>query len=329
MKILICDDSSMARNSLTRILNSKYSCDLFYAENGLEALKIMQNTSIDILFLDITMPVMDGFEVLASLPVNSHRTRIIIVSGDVQESAMERCLALGAELFIQKPLQAKFLHKALNSLNCVPKIKESFFEEPTIKKTKNIDFVALFREMANIAMGKSAAVLSNYFNMFIKMPIPNVAILTIGELQMAIEDVRKNNNSSSISQRFVGGGMYGEALVSLHGKELISLGKKMGIYVDGDNIDEVKLELGNILVSSFIASISEQLDVRFSLRQPQILNAANGWFGLNDELGVVQNQFYSVEYLFSSTEVDLQCEVLFLMSETSVPALKQLMELSL
>ncbi|MDN3685747.1 response regulator [Vibrio sinaloensis] len=71
-------------------------------KNGKLALEQMAQTNIDVLFLDLTMPVMDGFEVLASLPVNNHPTKVIIVSGDIQAAAKQRCRALGALDFIEK-----------------------------------------------------------------------------------------------------------------------------------------------------------------------------------------------------------------------------------
>ena len=63
-KILIADDSAMNRAILTEMLGDGY--ELLEAENGRQAVAILQSaTDIDLLLLDIMMPEMDGFEVLA------------------------------------------------------------------------------------------------------------------------------------------------------------------------------------------------------------------------------------------------------------------------
>ncbi len=103
MKILICDDSKIAQKSLARNIKNTSEVNVFYAENGKEGLQTLSEHDIDVLFLDLTMPIMDGFEVLASLPVNSYQTHIIVVSADIQEKARQRCYELGAKEFIEKP----------------------------------------------------------------------------------------------------------------------------------------------------------------------------------------------------------------------------------
>ena len=64
-KILIVDDSEMNRALLADILEEQ--CDVVEAENGVEAISVLskQRTDFSLLLLDIMMPEMDGFEVLA------------------------------------------------------------------------------------------------------------------------------------------------------------------------------------------------------------------------------------------------------------------------
>lgn len=65
-KILIADDSAMNRAILTEMLGDGY--EILEAENGRQAVAILQSaTDIDLLLLDIMMPEMDGFEVLAMM----------------------------------------------------------------------------------------------------------------------------------------------------------------------------------------------------------------------------------------------------------------------
>ena len=67
------------------------------------------------MFLDLTMPEMDGFQVLAQLRQAGLDVFVIVVSADVQAGAVERAKALGAMAFIQKPV---------NRAKLVPVLKE-------------------------------------------------------------------------------------------------------------------------------------------------------------------------------------------------------------
>ena len=77
-KILIVDDSEMNRDILAVMLGSDY--EILEAENGLEAIEILQQgmTDIDLILLDIMMPEMDGFDVLGFMK-RSHMTEVIPV----------------------------------------------------------------------------------------------------------------------------------------------------------------------------------------------------------------------------------------------------------
>lgn len=68
MKVLVVEDSRLARNELVRMLqevNEIYQ--ILQAENALEAKRILQHNDLDILFLDINLPGMNGFDLLQSL----------------------------------------------------------------------------------------------------------------------------------------------------------------------------------------------------------------------------------------------------------------------
>ena len=60
-RVLICDDSKMARKQLARILPEDWDVLVDFAEHGQEALDKMVSGKVDILFLDLNMPVKDGY----------------------------------------------------------------------------------------------------------------------------------------------------------------------------------------------------------------------------------------------------------------------------
>ncbi|NVK89478.1 MAG: response regulator [Gammaproteobacteria bacterium] len=58
--VTVCDDSTLARKQIARSLPDYWDIDLSFAENGLEGLECVRNGQAEVLFLDLTMPEMDG-----------------------------------------------------------------------------------------------------------------------------------------------------------------------------------------------------------------------------------------------------------------------------
>ncbi len=289
---------------------------LFFAENGKEALSCLQRHDIDIMFLDLSMPVMDGFEVLKSLPVSKHDTRVVVLSADVQKQAMERCIELGASHFFPKPFRPEQLASFLRNVGV-----KLFLPETQSQLLDHDDSFLAFKDIANIALGRGAAIISDHFGEFIKMPLPNVARLTSGELAMAIHDIRMRNKSVAVVQRFVGGRIHGEALVCLRGKDIAAFGRKMGFSQMDEHKNEIVIDIANLMVSSFLVSLSEQIKVRFSVRQPIVLED----YMTLDNNESVNHQFFTVEYTYQAESMDLECDVLMMMDNSSTQVIKKMM----
>ena len=105
--VLICDDSSFARKQMARTLPKDWDIEVSFAANGEEAIAAIRAGAGDILFLDLTMPVMDGYATLEMIRKEDLPTLVIVVSGDVQPGAVERVKKLGALDFIKKPIDAE------------------------------------------------------------------------------------------------------------------------------------------------------------------------------------------------------------------------------
>ena len=108
LSILIADDSALARKILIKSLPADWEIDVTEASNGTQALEHYRAGRAEVMFLDLTMPDMTGYEVLEAMRYDneSHElnTFVIVVSADVQAGALERVRALGAAAFIQKPV---------------------------------------------------------------------------------------------------------------------------------------------------------------------------------------------------------------------------------
>jgi len=102
-KILMVDDDNFNLEIMQAMLEG-FSATIYKATNGQEALDLLESTpGIDIVLLDLQMPVMDGFETLKRIKLNAALTNIpvIVVTADQQE--VTRVLGLGANDFITKP----------------------------------------------------------------------------------------------------------------------------------------------------------------------------------------------------------------------------------
>jgi two-component system, chemotaxis family, chemotaxis protein CheY len=102
--VLIVDDSPLARKMLRRSLPPTWDISITEAGNGREALAAYRQGKADVMFLDLTMPEMDGFELLEALRAEDLNCLVIVVSADVQPQARERALKLGAVAFVEKPI---------------------------------------------------------------------------------------------------------------------------------------------------------------------------------------------------------------------------------
>jgi len=104
LAVSIVDDSGMSRKLTIRALPAEWDISLSQASNGQEAMELYQAGKADVMFLDLTMPVMNGFQVLEALHLEDRNCFVIVVSADIQPQAKERAMALGAIAFVRKPV---------------------------------------------------------------------------------------------------------------------------------------------------------------------------------------------------------------------------------
>lgn len=118
MKILITDDSKIARKMMIKSIQNIITngIELLEASNGKEAIDIYKKNNPSICFMDLTMPIMDGFEATKEIFSYDNNAKIIIVSADIQEGSMEKAKANGALGFIKKPISPENLLKMLQKL---------------------------------------------------------------------------------------------------------------------------------------------------------------------------------------------------------------------
>jgi CheY-like chemotaxis protein/predicted Ser/Thr protein kinase len=109
-RLLVVDDDEAPRRALSRLLE-RLGYDVTVAEHGQAALEIADRQPLDLILTDITMPELDGFELLRRLKTNERTATIpvIVVSGIDDVPSVVRCLEQGAEDHVTKPYERMLL----------------------------------------------------------------------------------------------------------------------------------------------------------------------------------------------------------------------------
>jgi two-component system chemotaxis response regulator CheY len=115
-KILLVDDSGLARRSVRHILESA-GYEVVEAEDGLAALERYFLDKPDLVLLDLVMRGMSGLDVLKKLQELDAGARVVVVSADIQDSSREMAESGGASGFVTKPVdRAQILNVVANLL---------------------------------------------------------------------------------------------------------------------------------------------------------------------------------------------------------------------
>ncbi|MDQ6953512.1 MAG: response regulator [Mariprofundaceae bacterium] len=112
-KILVTDDSAFLRKRTCSIL-SPTEHDIIQAKDGQECIDKLIKNKPDVLFLDLVMPKVNGFEVLEYMQEHAVNVPTVVLTADIQEGVSERCMRLGAIAYLNKPPKPDEVLAALN-----------------------------------------------------------------------------------------------------------------------------------------------------------------------------------------------------------------------
>lgn len=116
MKILVVDDEPLVAGVIAEGLQNEGYGEVVVAHSGAEGLRVIEESPPDVVFLDITMPGMDGIEVLRRIRERSTNLPVIILSGWGTERQIEAARQLGVTDVLQKPTPLKNLSRSLERL---------------------------------------------------------------------------------------------------------------------------------------------------------------------------------------------------------------------
>ncbi len=106
--ILVCEDDFAIKTMIsTKLKQENYS--VYTAQNGQEALNLMEKQQIDLVISDIMMPEMDGYEFVQTLRETKHTLPILMITAKSQLESLEEAFKLGVDDYMVKPLRLEEL----------------------------------------------------------------------------------------------------------------------------------------------------------------------------------------------------------------------------
>lgn len=112
-KILVVDDAFFMRNLLGNTLKDIGYTNIYFAENGQNAVEKALEIRPDLVTLDISMPIMDGIEAVEKIIEACPSCKIVMVSAVTNQNAVKQALMNGAVDFIKKPFDKNELEKVM------------------------------------------------------------------------------------------------------------------------------------------------------------------------------------------------------------------------
>lgn len=337
-RVLICDDSALARKQMARALPESFEADVVFATNGKEALDKLRGHEAELMFLDLNMPEMDGYEVLEHILREDLPVLTIVVSGDIQPEARERVRKLGAIDFIKKPTESSLVLCLLREYGFYSpgELEDTALNDGSLKAGAptppsveiSVSLSDYLQEIANVAMGRSSDLLARLLRVFVKQPIPKVEFIANSELHMAISAAQNSDTYSAVCQGFTGAGVAGEALLLFADASFREMAEMLHYdALEGEAVNvEVLMDMSSILFGAFLKGIGDQLDLKLGLGHPTVLGQHRQITELLEHHSSREERLLCIEISYVLEDRDIQCDVLVLLTEDSVPFLEQRLE---
>lgn len=323
MKLVICDDSKLARKSLEKALPDNWDVDIRFAENGAEALELVEQGLCELLLLDLTMPVMDGFAVLEAIRDNDFNCLTIVVSGDIQESSQQKVKQLGALGFIKKPIDADELTALLTEYGLLQELLAQGSSRQ-LRANQSLEALDVIREVSNIALGEAGSLLSEMLGTEVELPVPKVAFSEYSDL---LHDLGMNTQArvNAVSEGFVGNGIAGEAILFVNNRTYHQLPEKLAEYHQHrfeDEYQSLLLDAASLMIAGFLKRFSLQLDLDLNTSQPAIAALNCPLYDVFKE-SVKDKRVLFIDIDYHIPAYQFSCDLLVIFSEASGAVLEE------
>lgn len=161
--ILVCEDDFAIKTMIsTKLKQENYS--VYTAQNGQEALNLMEKQQIDLVISDIMMPEMDGYEFVQTLRETKHTLPILMITAKSQLESLEVAFKLGVDDYMVKPLRLEELVLRVKAL-----LRRSQLEADKVLTFTNtrLDYNAL--TMMDLTIGEQVQIPPKEFFLLYKL----------------------------------------------------------------------------------------------------------------------------------------------------------------
>lgn len=228
IKVVLVDDEVIIREGIKSEINwEALGMEVVgVAEDGEEALELIEKTQPDIIITDVKMPFMDGLQLVEKIKPNYKNTYIVIISGHDEFEYAQKAIKLGAYDYILKPIDLDYLKEILlkirsdeeirkkkeNEIDLIkqkaavnlPLLKERFFEDVIYRR---IEPESLSSALANLGFDKkcccvAAIVQIDDYNIITHdMDEERKTTLNIGFYNI-IKEIKLDNNVIALSRKY-------------------------------------------------------------------------------------------------------------------------------
>jgi len=119
VRILLVDDNHVNQKIALYFIEKKFGYNADVVNNGREAIESLERLDYDLVVMDCQMPEMDGYEATRRIrdetsSVRDHKIPIIAMTANAMKGDRERCLEVGMDDYIDKPINAKKFEHLIN-----------------------------------------------------------------------------------------------------------------------------------------------------------------------------------------------------------------------
>jgi NarL family two-component system response regulator LiaR len=156
IRVLIVDDHAMVRSGLKNfIYGFDWMVPVGEAENGLEAVKFCQTHEVDVVLMDMVMPVIDGSEATRRILAQGKPVKIIVLTSFHEQNLVEKALQAGATSYLLKNVTAEQLAAAIRAASeghstLAPEATEALIN--TNRESRGVGFDLTQREREVLAL---------------------------------------------------------------------------------------------------------------------------------------------------------------------------------
>ena len=213
MKILAVDDHPIFRKGLVALIKDAFNADIFEAENGQEAIDLIEQYSFDFIILDIDMPEKSGIDVLDYLNERNYPGKTVILTMHNDELFFNEAFNRGANGFLLKE------DSSLEIIDCLSKVGDGNAFVST-KLNPYLENRAKFNERVN-QIRESIESLTNAEKNTLKLVSQNKTSKEIAELLFVTEKSVENYRSRICKKLDISGGSNTLYKWCVENKELI------------------------------------------------------------------------------------------------------------